>query len=409
MLIASRSSGKTDRVTAILDVAARRLNARGVSEEWFGDIATDLNITRPALYSHFEDRDELLFACYLRTIETLEAKFVEVATIAPSVVDAYDAFLAATISEDFPELAVVAEIDVLPTIKRDVIAARRSALVDRIAHVATQGQRGGIFKQLDPRVIAQSLLGLATWSPLQRRLLPGRPTASVLSGAREILFHGIASDRKSDRPMAPPIETLSGASVNLFDRASIAAAKREHLLGVASGLFNRRGVGATRVEEIAEAVGSNKRAIYRQFGSKDQLVAQCFERANAINLRIAADAVAANPRRIDALHFAVRRVALSLGDRIVPSLTSHVGLGRLAHDQQVKMQGGFAALESAYRDMLQQGIDEGSVRDLPINDVVTAMAGTLHWIASASPSASSVPLERAAAELADLNVYGIAI
>lgn len=409
MLIAPRRSGKTDRVTAILDVAARRLNARGVSEEWFGDIATDLNITRPALYSHFEDRDELLFACYLRTIETLEAKFVEVATIANSAVDAYDAFLGATISEDFPELAVVAEIDVLPTIKRDVIAARRSALVDRIAHVATEGQRGGIFKRLDPVVIAQSLLGLATWSPLQRRLLPGRPTASVLSGAREILFHGIASDRKSDRLKVQSIEAQGVASINLFDRTSIAAAKREHLLGVASGLFNRRGVGATRIEEIAEAAGSNKRAIYRQFGSKDQLVAQCFGRANAINLRIAAEAIAANPKCIDALHFAVRRVALSLGDRSVPSLTSHVGLGRLAYDQQVKMQGDFAALEGAYREMLQKGIDEGSVRNLPINDVVTAMAGTLHWIASADPSTSPIALEIAANELADLTVYGIVV
>jgi len=405
--VLARSPRSADRVTAILDVASQRLNARGVSEEWFGDIAADLGITRPALYSHFDDRDELLFACYMRTVEVLDAAFIE-ATAADGAVAVFNAFLTATISEEFPELAVVAEIDVLSQAKRDVVASHWAGLVDRIAKVAADGTRLGQLRRADPTVMAQALLGFATWAPLQRRLLPDRPIAAVLAGAREILFRGLGSDRTRKPLSLPDVVPEPAAAVNLFDRASVAAAKREKLLGVASSLFNRRGVGATRIEEIAEAIGLNKRAIFRQFGSKDQLVTACFERANAIYLRIAEEAAGGHDRRVDALHEAIRRVALSMGDSEAPSLSSHVGLGRLAQSTQAKMRERFAALEKSYRDILQEGIDDGSIRNVSVSDVVAALAGALNWVANAELS-DAISLDRIAMELADLVISGIEV
>ncbi len=50
---------------------------------------------------------------------------------------------------------------------------------------------------------------------------------------------------------------------------------RQRILAVARELFYRRGIHTVGVDAIAEAAGTNKMTLYRHFGSKDQLVAEC--------------------------------------------------------------------------------------------------------------------------------------
>lgn len=50
---------------------------------------------------------------------------------------------------------------------------------------------------------------------------------------------------------------------------------RHRILAVARDLFYRRGIHAVGVDAIAEAAGTNKMTLYRHFGSKDLLVAEC--------------------------------------------------------------------------------------------------------------------------------------
>jgi hypothetical protein len=98
-----------------------------------------------------------------------------------------------------------------------------------------------------------------------------------------------------------------------------------------------------------------------------------------------------------------------MGDSEAPSLTSHVGLGRLAQSTQAKMRERFAALEKAYRDILQEGIDDGSIRNVSVSDVVAALAGALNWVANAELSEYAISLDRVAMELADLVISGIEV
>jgi AcrR family transcriptional regulator len=50
---------------------------------------------------------------------------------------------------------------------------------------------------------------------------------------------------------------------------------RERILETARDLFHRSGIRAVGVEAIAEAAGTNKMTLYRHFGSKDDLIAEC--------------------------------------------------------------------------------------------------------------------------------------
>jgi AcrR family transcriptional regulator len=59
------------------------------------------------------------------------------------------------------------------------------------------------------------------------------------------------------------------------DPQSTSGPPRQRILAVARELFYRRGIHAVGVDAIAEAAGTNKMTLYRHFGSKDLLVAEC--------------------------------------------------------------------------------------------------------------------------------------
>ena len=55
--------GRRSKRDAVLDEAAARLNARGVSLASLSEVAQALGLTRAALYYYVEDRDDLVFQC----------------------------------------------------------------------------------------------------------------------------------------------------------------------------------------------------------------------------------------------------------------------------------------------------------------------------------------------------------
>jgi AcrR family transcriptional regulator len=58
-------------------------------------------------------------------------------------------------------------------------------------------------------------------------------------------------------------------------KASLEGPPRERILTVARDLFYRQGIHAVGVDAIAAAAGTNKMTLYRHFGSKDVLIAEC--------------------------------------------------------------------------------------------------------------------------------------
>ena len=104
----------------------------------------------------------------------------------------------------------------------------------------------------------------------------------------------------------------------------------------------------------------------------------CFERANERVLEIARQAAESPADRFEALREAIRQVFRNLADTKTPILTSHVGVGRLTPEAHAKIRDRIASLGQAYRVMLESGISEGTIRTVPVDDVVVALAGLLN-------------------------------
>jgi TetR/AcrR family transcriptional repressor of nem operon len=87
---------------------------------------------------------------------------------------------------------------------------------------------------------------------------------------------------------------------------------RETVINVASQLFRERGFDGIGLKDLMEAAGLTQGAFYKQFASKDDLVAQASERAFESGIRRWSAAVEANPK--DPLG-AVSALFLSMGHR----------------------------------------------------------------------------------------------
>ena len=379
--IGRRGRGKRD---AVLDEAARRLNARGVSLTSLSEIAQALGLTRAALYYYVEDRDDLVFQCYRRACEAM-ARDLDAAAKAPGTgLDRLRAFVVRALDEDRPEPAVLSEVAALPSPQRETIEALGQGNLAQLIDLIEAGMVDGSVRSCDPLIVAQAIIGMISWIPLAPRWT-GEPEAGfrarALSGVLTLVGEGIAID--PDRALAyRPLDLaiLKPDRGNVFDRDAAQAAKLEELLRAASRLFNRKGVDATSVDEIAAEVGATKGVVYHYLADKPDLVTRCYRRAFNLSDRIlAADELAGGTTVERVLAGTALLVEANVRDEFCP-LAPLAGVEALPPEAQGEIVDRVRSLEHGYPEVAREGLADGTIRDVELTGVALAMAGAFGWL-----------------------------
>jgi TetR/AcrR family acrAB operon transcriptional repressor len=193
-----------------------------------------------------------------------------------------------------------------------------------------------------------------------------------------------------------------------------AAQTRQSLLDAALSTFSRQGFAATRLEDVAEAAGVTRGAIYHHFGGKAELFLALIEDASTRGSSVIGDAIAqggsfvAITRRVleSALtlleddHRFREITALSLFNAGgSPELEPFVRLRREQARTQVEQIAGF----------FQAGIQQGVLRDdLPAEAMARAFLGLQNGLAMlwlSNPDLFSIKKE--ASRFADVFLSGI--
>src|SRR6478735_1865737 len=84
---------------------------------------------------------------------------------------------------------------------------------------------------------------------------------------------------------------------------------KERIVDTAQDLFREHGIKGIGVDAIAEAAGTNKMTLYRHFGSKDELIAECMREQARKAEEKWAEITAANPDPLGCLHAWVQLAA----------------------------------------------------------------------------------------------------
>jgi AcrR family transcriptional regulator len=378
----------------------------GVSVEWFGAIAEELGVSRPALYNYVVDREDLLFKCYLRSCERFESCLRLALEAASTPLAIIEQFLSQATSAEAPETAVLSEIDALTPEQQTSIRARWAVLVARLAAVLDDGVAQGLFRPMDTTIVANALIAMASWPPLHGRWAPDSELTPGDIGAREILFGGLAADRDAPLDNTVSFSRPALVKIDLFDRQTLEEAKRQAILVTASSLFNRRGIGATRVEDVGAAVNLSKRAVYHHIGNKGALINACIVRSIALYLGIMDEAERAPNSRLEVYFSAVRSIVENYFDPQRTVLAPYVGSGLLNAEGRSTMSAFTQRLTDGYRKIFMDGQREGSIRALPLDEVLAALPGVFSWAAS-SPVTSTEDPAHVAEEIAVLAIRGI--
>jgi len=162
-------TGRRGKREAVLDAAARRLNARGLSETSLSDIAADLGVSRAALYYYVEDREDLLFQCYRRACEAMARDLDAAAKAKGDGLERLAAFVALALDEERPEPAVLSEVASLGSPQRETIEALHHGNVAQLVDLIEAGQKDGSIRPCHPLIVAQAIVGMVSWIPLAPR------------------------------------------------------------------------------------------------------------------------------------------------------------------------------------------------------------------------------------------------
>lgn len=154
----------------VVDVAARVFADRGFEAARLEDIAAELGVLQGSLYYHISSKAELLLLVQQRRLKTIAARVREIAASDAPPVEK----LALAIGEHIAHLERYypesAQWFTTPS-RADARGAEDSRLLNR-EYTATwvelvrHGISEGSFRaDLDPRVVARGILGMANWLP----------------------------------------------------------------------------------------------------------------------------------------------------------------------------------------------------------------------------------------------------
>jgi AcrR family transcriptional regulator len=369
---------------AVLEEAARRLNASGVSFASLSDIAQALGLTRAALYYYVEDRDDLVFQCYRRACEVMARDLDAAAKSVGSGLDRLKTFVELSLDETRPEPAALSEVASLPSPQRETIEGLHHGNVAQLIDLIEAGQEDGSMRPCHALVIAQAIIGMVSWIPLAPRWT-GEPEAGfrerAKAGALALIGEGVATD--PDRALAYrplDIAILRSERGNLFDRDAASAMKLEELLRAASRLFNRKGVDATSVDEVAAEVGATKGVVYHYLADKPDLVARCYRRAFNLSDRILSAVEMAGGTAVErVLSGTALLVEANVRDEFCP-LAPLAGVEALPVNARDEIIARVRSLEHGYPEVAREGLADGTVRDVELTGVAVAMAGAFGWL-----------------------------
>jgi AcrR family transcriptional regulator len=407
----AESSAATSRRDRVLDEAAKQLNANGVSLTSLAEIAAKLGISRAAMYYYVEDRQDLVFQCYRRAGEVTSRHLRNAINAGGNAKEILTRFIDGILDPNEPEIAASAEIAMMTDEQRAIVATLFDAVVAELGAVLETGRREGLFRSVDPYVNARTILSLMSWAPLVQRwsrLITTVSRERIIEVIKDMIFEGMA---------APGIRSLSYEPIDLsavrirvsttLERDAISEVKREALIGVASRLFNRKGIDSTSLEEIAAQVGATKRTLHRHLGSKQALVDACYERAFQVFLFIMESMLKYRGTRLEALGAAFHAASLLYPREDIAVLAPQVGLNALQPEAQRRLTANTITLSLGYTRTINEGIAAECIRPGDIEARIMMIPGAFTWLVRDDGPTDSEQREDVARKIAELLTLGL--
>ena len=182
--------------------------------------------------------------------------------------------------------------------------------------------------------------------------------------------------------------------------------KRQALLLAAVSMFNERGFQATSLDDVAASLGVTKPVIYHYLGNKDQVLFECVK-IGLDQLREAADRVRRTPGtgfsrlQIFLRHYA--EINMDAFGRCIVRTAEEA----LSPESRKRFRALKREIDMAMRDLIAEGVADGSVRSSDVRLTAFTLAGALNWPARWYREDGAMSREDIAARMVDILCAGL--
>lgn len=379
---AGRPSNREKRREELIERATLLFNERGISGTSLGQLAEELGIARASVYHYIDSRDELVFQCYRNACEWT-ARDLDSAEKAGTGFEQIIEFVKHTLTPDRAPVAVLTEVNSLnPKIAR-MICTLNDANIARLSEFVKNGEKDGSIRSIDATILGQSIGGMLAWAQLLPLWTYNRKASEIRAMATEttidLLTHGLATDRSTPFENHALATDCEDRFTNIFDPEQAAAMKYEMVLKTASTLFNRNGVEATSIDQIADKIGVTKGVLYHYFDDKSDLIKQCYERSFDLYDRFIDAAESVDGNALDALQTNTHLNLQAQTNGIAP-LMPQPGFGSLPDSTRERLTLKSRQQNQALAKILDKAIEDGLARRFRSGLAVHICAGAIGWI-----------------------------
>ncbi|RCV57260.1 TetR/AcrR family transcriptional regulator [Marinitenerispora sediminis] len=155
----------------------------------------------------------------------------------------------------------------------------------------------------------------------------------------------------------------------------------ERLLSAATRLFAQHGFERTSVQELVDAAGVTKGAMYHYFSSKEDLLFAVYQRVLAMQTRRLEEFAEADGPLAERLHAAAADVVLTTVDNLDDTVIFFRSLHMLSEERRGAVRKERRRYHERFREMIRTGQRQGVFRaDVPADLVVNHFFGSVHHL-----------------------------
>ncbi len=262
---------------ATLDAASALFNERGHTGTSLAELSKRLNVSKRTVYNYVRNKDDLVFHCYTRTIDSSLGILTDVVAGDGNGLTKIRAYMRAQLHDGQPTFAVVTEISSLSPPRAAQIRADAKQCRLLLQQIIREGIADGSIAPCNEALTAMAIFSIISWVPMWFSRSGTLSLDEVVETFEDVLAHGLRRDTHPGIPASSLDDMVSLPCSR--DRQDIGEIKREALLKAATALFNQDGISGTSIDDVVQSLGVTKGAVYYYFENKEELLAGCYERS----------------------------------------------------------------------------------------------------------------------------------